>query len=117
MLILAYEAHNYLIPSFEKLLAEGRAFGAQSVLAYQFGKQVESEKLREAIRNLVQNVFLFQTQSLDEADYYMKLFARVYSNMYQVSDEAQDALNLGADDIMRLPAFQTIVRLKVRGEA
>lgn len=114
--IVVDEAHNMMSETFEKLLAEGRKVGAQSTIAYQFRGQVRDSVLFDAIATLVQNIFLFRTQELEDAEYYAKMFMRLYSNMIQVSDEVQDRLNFGPDDITSLPDFHAITRLVVKGK-
>lgn len=110
------EAHNFLCPALEKILAEGRKFGAQSTLALQFLGQLRDPVLRAAVENLAQNVFLFRTEQLADAEYFSKLFMRLYASTIQVTDEAQDRLNFAPDDILNLPTHHAICRLVVRGE-
>lgn len=110
------EAHNFLCPGLEKLLSEGRKFGGQNTLAFQFMGQIEYEKVRKAVVNLAQNIILFRTEELEDAENFSKTFMRLYSNMIQISDEAQDRLNFGPDDILNLPAYKAITRLVARGE-
>ncbi|OPY62242.1 MAG: AAA-like domain protein [Pelotomaculum sp. PtaU1.Bin065] len=110
------EAHNFLCPGLEKLLSEGRKFGGQNTLAFQFMGQIEYEKVKKAVMNLAQNIILFRTEELEDAENFSKIFMRLYSNMIQVSDEVQDRLNFGPDDILNLPAYKAIARLVSHGE-
>ncbi|MCL6479352.1 MAG: TraM recognition domain-containing protein [Peptococcaceae bacterium] len=110
------EAHNFLCPGLEKLLSEGRKFGGQNTLAFQFMGQIDYEKVRKAVVNLAQNIILFRTEELEDAENFSKTFMRLYSNMIQISDEVQDRLNFGPDDILNLPAYKAITRLVARGE-
>lgn len=110
------EAHNFLCPGLEKLLSEGRKFGGQNTLAFQFMGQIEYEKVKKAVMNLAQNIILFRTEELEDAEKFSKIFMRLYSNMIQVSDEVQDRLNFGPDDILNLPEYKAIARLVSQGE-
>lgn len=109
--IVLDEAHRLVCESFSKLLAEGRAFGAQSSVGFQFWGQIKDPMLQGSMRELLQNLFLFRTSMVDEALQASQLLARVYGNMITPADEGQDRLNIGPDDLTNLPNYRTIVRL------
>lgn len=109
------EAQNFISEGFLDILAEGRAYGAQTSLAVRFLGEITSERAILGIRTLVQNLIIFQFELRDEAEDFMKRFMRTYSNMISPSDEAQDNINFGADDFMRLPKHHVVCRWMVDG--
>ncbi|MEL5850151.1 MAG: hypothetical protein U7M05_12450, partial [Candidatus Igneacidithiobacillus chanchocoensis] len=113
--IVLDEAHRFVCPSFAKLLAEGRSFGAQSTVAFQFWAQIRNEEVQGSLRELLQNLFIFRTSQMQEALQTSQLLARVYGNLLSPSDEAQDALNIGPDDLVNLPNYRAVVRLVDNG--
>lgn len=111
------EAQNFLAEGFLSMLAEGRAYGAQTTLAVRFLGEIESEKVIQGLQALAQNLIVHQFELLDEAEVFMKRFMRVYANMVQVTAESQDAINFGADDFMRLPKYYAVCRFMAHGQA
>lgn len=111
------EAQNFLAEGFLAMLAEGRAYGAQTTLAVRFLGEIESEKVIKGLQALAQNLIVHQFELLDEAEVFMKRFMRVYANMVQVTAESQDAINFGADDFMRLPKYYAVCRFMANGQA
>lgn len=109
------EAQNFISEGFLDILAEGRAYGAQTTIAVRFLGEIASEKVIQGLQALAQNLIVHQFELLDEAEVFMKRFMRVYANMVQVGAESQDALNFGADDFMRLPKYQAVCRFMVNG--
>ncbi len=109
------EAQNYLSEGFLNMLAEGRAYGLQVTLAIRFLAEIESERVVAGLRQLIQNVIVHQFQLLDEAKDFMQRFMRTWANAVQVNAESQDAINLGVDDIIRLPKFTSICQWMVNG--
>ncbi|MDA8207083.1 MAG: hypothetical protein M0Z36_13535 [Thermaerobacter sp.] len=113
--IIVDEAQNFIADNFLDILAEGRAYGAQTTVAVRFLGEIASEKVAQGLQALAQNIILYQFELLDEAKDYMQRFARVFANMITTSDESQDALNFGADDFMRLPKFSAVCRFMANG--
>ncbi len=109
------EAQNFISEGFLDILAEGRAYGAQTTLAVRFLGEILSERAILGIRTLVQNLVIFQFELREEAEDFMKRFMRTYANMISPSDEAQDNINFGADDFMRLPKHHVVCRWMVNG--
>lgn len=109
------EAQNFISEGFLDILAEGRAFGAQTTVAVRFLGEIASEKVIKGLQALAQNLIVHQFELVEEAEVFMKRFMRVYANMVQVNAESQDALNFGADDFIRLPKFQAVCRFMVNG--
>lgn len=109
------EAQNFISEGFLDILAEGRAYGAQTTLAVRFLGEILSERAILGVRTLVQNLVIYQFELREEAEDFMKRFMRTYSNMITPSEEAQDNINFGADDFMRLPKHHVICRWMVDG--
>ncbi|WP_020375071.1 type IV secretory system conjugative DNA transfer family protein [Sulfobacillus thermosulfidooxidans] len=109
------EAQNFISEGFLDILAEGRAYGAQTTLAVRFLGEILSERAILGVRSLVQNLVIYQFELREEAEDFMKRFMRTYSNMISPSDEAQDNINFGADDFMRLPKHHVVCRWMVNG--
>lgn len=109
------EAQNFISEGFLDILAEGRAYGAQTTVAVRFLGEILSDRVIQGLKVLVQNLIIYQFELLEEAEVFMKRFMRTYSNMVNPNDEVQDAINFGADDFMRLPKHHTICRFMVDG--
>lgn len=109
------EGQNYVSAGFLSMLAEGRAYGLQTTIALRFLNEIRDTALVEGIKTLCQNIVVHQFQNIDEAEYLMKRFMRVFANMVQVQAESQDAVNFGVDDIIRLPKFTSICQWQVDG--
>lgn len=109
------EAQNFISEGFLDILAEGRAYGAQTTLAVRFLGEILSDRAILGVRTLVQNLIIYQFELREEAEDFMKRFMRTYSNMISPSDEAQDNINFGADDFMRLPKHHVVCRWMVDG--
>ena len=109
------EAQNFISEGFLDVLAEGRAYGAQTTVAVRFLGEISSEKVIQGLQALAQNLIVHQFELVEEAEVFMKRFARIYTNMVQVNAESQDALNFGADDFIRLPKYNAICRFMVGG--
>lgn len=109
------EAQNFISEGFLDILAEGRAFGAQTTVAVRFLGEIASEKVVQGLQALAQNLIVHQFELVEEAEVFMKRFMRIYANMVQTNAESQDALNFGADDFIRLPKFQAVCRFMVNG--
>lgn len=110
------EVHNFANPAFEKMLSEGRGFGVQAAVAMQFMGQITDRKVRQAFESLLQNLFIFRTEQLEDAEYFAKVFMRVYGSNIQVDEQIQDRLNFGPDDMMNLPVYTALARLVAGGE-
>lgn len=111
------EAHNFVSPQLMSILAEGRKYGARTALGFQFLRQIRDETVREAIRNLCQSRFLFQTRNQDDATDFAREMMRTWANMIQNSAEAQDQLNFGPDDLLRMPRYHCVCFWIVHGQA
>ena len=109
------EAQNFISEGFLDILAEGRAYGAQTTVAVRFLGEIASDKVIQGLQALAQNLIVHQFELVEEAEVFMKRFARIYTNMVQVNAESQDALNFGADDFIRLPKYNAICRFMVGG--
>lgn len=109
------EAQNFISEGFLDILAEGRAYGAQTTLAVRFLGEILSDRAILGVRTLVQNLVIYQFELREEAEDFMKRFMRTYSNMISPNDEAQDNINFGADDFMRLPKHHVVCRWMVDG--
>lgn len=94
-----------------------RCHGARTALGFQFLQQIRDETVREAIRNLCQSRFLFQTRNQDDATDFAREMLRTWSNMIQNSAEAQDQLNFGPDDLLRMPRYHCACFWVVHGQA
>ncbi|MEG6617618.1 TraM recognition domain-containing protein [Peptococcaceae bacterium 1198_IL3148] len=114
--IILEELKNLLCDDLENVLSEGRKYGAETTVAFQHYEQIDDEKLLSAIRTLIQNIILFRTQEVEDAERFTKLFMRLYSNMIQVNDDVQDRINFGPDDIFNIPVYHAICRWMVKGE-
>ena len=110
------EAQNFISEGFLDILAEGRAYGAQTTVAVRFLGEIESEKVIKGLQALAQNLVIHQFELLEEAEDFMKKFMRVFANMITTGDETQDAINFGADDFMRLPKFHAVCRFMANGQ-
>ncbi|MCL5272597.1 MAG: TraM recognition domain-containing protein, partial [Gammaproteobacteria bacterium] len=114
--LILEELKNLLCPDLENILSEGRKYGGETTVAFQHYEQIDDEVLLSSIRTLIQNIFLFRTQEVEDAERFTKIFMRLYSNNIQVSDEVQDRINFGPDDIFNIPVFNAICRWMVDGE-
>lgn len=109
------EAQNYISAGFLNMLAEGRAYGLQVTLAVRFLGEIKDERVIQGMRMLLRNVILHQFQDIKEAHDFMEQFMRTYADMVQVNAESQDAINVGVDDLIRLPEFTSVCRWMVNG--
>lgn len=109
------EAQNFISEGFLDILAEGRAYGAQTTLAVRFLGEILSERAILGVRTLVQNLIIYQFELREDAEDFMRRFMRTYSNFISPSDEVQDRINFGADDFMRLPKHHVVCRWMVNG--
>ncbi len=114
MLVLD-EAHRLLGETFFRLVAEGREYGARVALGLQFLGQISDERARNTVRELVQNLFLFRSQNVQEAQEHSQLLARVYANMISPAEEVQDILQFTPDDFLNLPNYRCVGRLLIGG--
>ncbi len=114
MLVLD-EAHRLLGETFFRLVAEGREYGARVALGLQFLGQISDERARDTVRELVQNLFLFRSQNMKEAQEHSQLLARVFANMISPSEEVQDILQFTPDDLVNLPNYHCVSRLLIGG--
>lgn len=113
--IIIDEAHRMVCPSFANMLAEGRSYGAQASVGLQFLGQIPDIIVKDSIDELLQNMFLFRSNQVEETESYMKLFSRVYTNMIQSDAEIQDKLLFGPDDRFNLPNYHALCRIVVNG--
>lgn len=113
--IILDEAHRMVCQAFANMLAEGRSYGAQASVGLQFLGQIPDEIVKASIDELLQNMFLFRSNQVEETENYIKLFSRVYSNMISPDAEAQDKLAFGPDDRFNLPNYQALCRVVVGG--
>ena len=113
--IIADEAANYLTPSYQRLLAEGRAFGAQSTVALQFLKQIPDPALREALWDLCQQNFLFQTRDPEDADRFAKASMRTFLNQFNREQTNQAVYLFDPRDFAQLPIHHCVAALKQDG--
>ena len=114
MLVLD-EAHRLLGETFFRLVAEGREYGARVALGLQFLGQIADDRARDTVRELVQNLFLFRSQNVKEAQEHSQLLARVFANMISPSEEVQDILQFTPDDLVNLPNYHCVSRLLIGG--
>lgn len=113
--VLVDEIHRMVCEALSVALAEGRSYGLQSSVGLQFLKQVENEKLRESMVELLQNLFIFRSNQIEETEDYAKLLARIYSNLISPDSEMQDKLSIGPDDRFNLPDYKVICRILSNG--
>lgn len=113
--IIADEVANYLTPSFQRLLAEGRAYGAQSTVALQFLKQIPDPALREAVWDLCQQNFLFQSRDPEDADRFAKASMRTFLNQFNREQTNQAVYLFDPRDFAQLPIYHCVAALKVDG--
>lgn len=113
--LLLDEAQNYLSESFLDMLAEGRAFGLEVTLAIRFLGEVANERIVRGMHMLIRNVILHQFHEVNEAKDFMEQFMRTWASMVQVNAESQDSINLGVDDLIRLPEFTSVCQWLVDG--
>lgn len=109
------EAHRMVCPAFANMLAEGRSYGNQASVGLQFLDQIPDPIVKDSIDELLQNIFLFRSNQVEETEKYMKLFSRVYTNMIGPDAEIQDKLAFGPDDRFNLPNFHSLCRIVVDG--
>ena len=64
---------------------------------------------------LIRNVILHQFHEVNEAKDFMEQFMRTWASMVQVNAESQDSINLGVDDLIRLPEFTSVCQWLVNG--
>lgn len=110
------EAHRMVCPSFANMLAEGRSYGAQASVGLQFVGQIGDPIVAASISELLQHIFLFRSNQVEETESYMKLLSRVYTNMIGPDAEIQDKLAFGPDDRFNLPNYQALCRIVVGGQ-
>lgn len=113
--VLVDEIHRMVCEAISVAMAEGRSYGLQSSVGLQFLKQVENEKLRESMVELIQNLFIFRSNQIEETEDYAKLLARIYSNLISPDAEMQDKLSIGPDDRFNLPDYRVICRILSNG--
>lgn len=109
--VIVDEIHRMICDAISVAMAEGRSYGFQSSIGLQFLKQIENEKLRESIVELIQNLFIFRSNQIEETEDYAKLLARIYSNLISPDSEMQDKLSIGPDDRFNLPDYRVICRI------
>jgi len=113
--IILDEAHRMVCQAFANMLAEGRSYGAQTSVGLQFLGQIPDDIVKASIDELLQNMFLFRSNQVEETENYIKLFSRVYSNLISPDAEAQDKLAFGPDDRFNLPNYNALCRVIVGG--
>lgn len=109
--VIVDEIHRMVCDAISVAMAEGRSYGFQSSVGLQFLKQIENEKLRESMVELIQNLFIFRSNQIEETEDYAKLLARIYSNLISPDSEMQDKLSIGPDDRFNLPDYRVICRI------
>lgn len=114
-LLVMDEAHRLLGESFFRLVAEGREYGARVALGLQFLGQIADERAMSTVRELVQNLFIFRSQNIAEAQEHSQLLSKIYSNLISPDQELQDILQFTPDDFVNLPNFRCIGRLLIGG--
>lgn len=110
------EAQNFLTKQFLDILAEGRAYGAQTTVAMRFLNEIPDLSVQDGLKTLAQNVFIHQFELVNESEDMMKKVMRVYANMVSPKEESQDRINFGVDDFIKLPKHHTICRWMVNGQ-
>jgi hypothetical protein len=130
-MLIMDEAHRYINPDFERLLAMGRSYCCECVLALQNTAQLlldEKRSFRDSVLNLCRNKVVFGGMDSEEAKYFARefgetlekdvqvqhdatlLFGRPWSGRkYRVSEKYKQRFDYTA--LMELPAFHVVYRL------
>jgi hypothetical protein len=113
--LLYDEAQEYLSPQFLDMLALGRAYGFQTVLATRFLLELRDPALQAGIVNLCQNRIIHRIPEPAEAVKLQQQMLTIYINNVTLSEEAQNLERFMADDIMRLPDHTAICLWQAKG--
>ncbi len=113
--LLYDEAQEYLSAQFLNMLALGRAYGFQTVLATRFLLELKDPALQAGIVNLCQNRIIHRIPEPAEAVKLMQQMMTVYINNITLQEEAQNLERFMADDIMRLPDHTAICVWQAKG--
>lgn len=92
-MLIMDEAHRYINPDFERLLAMGRGFRCECVLALQNTAQLsldEKRSFRESVLNLCRNKIIFGGMDYNEA----RFFAGEFGELKTKTVQKQYAANL-----------------------
>ncbi len=109
------EVHGYANNALQTLLQESRKYGARTAAASLSLSSFSSE-FQKVAKQLFGHKVIFRTNDQQEAEEWAKSFALRYTNLFGVSDEMQDKILVGPDDINSLPRFHAVARLVVNGE-
>lgn len=113
--LLYDEAQEYLSAQFLDMLALGRAYGFQTVLATRFLMELRDPALQAGIINLCQNRIIHRIPEPSEAVRLMQQMLTIYINNITLTEEAQNLERFMADDIMRLPDHTAICLWQAKG--
>ncbi|MCY0865647.1 MAG: hypothetical protein OWQ57_11895, partial [Sulfobacillus sp.] len=113
--LLYDEAQEYLSPQFLDMLALGRAYGFQTMLATRFLLELRDPALQAGIVNLCQNRIIHRIPEPAEAVKLQQQMLTIYINNITLAEEAQNLERFMADDIMRLPDHTAICLWQAKG--
>lgn len=106
------EIHGYANNAVRTLLQESRKYGARTAAATLSINDLPMD-IRKTFKNLFGHKIIFRLNDVAEADEFSKSFAQLHSNMVTVSDEVQDRIRIGVEDIRDLERFSAFAQLTV----
>lgn len=97
------EAHLVLNESFADALATLRSAGLEVVAAWQYGAQIQDEKIRGGMMSLLRQRCMFSMGESEDARDMANIAMSVYADMIRPEPESREHLRVAPDTIFNLP--------------
>jgi hypothetical protein len=97
------EAHLILNESFADALATLRSGGLEVVAAWQYGRQIQDEKIRAGMMSLLRQRCMFSMGESEDAREMSNIAMSVYADMIRPDPDSREHLRVAPDTIFNLP--------------
>ena len=109
------EAHLILNESFADALATLRSAGLEVVAAWQYGMQIQDEKIRAGMMSLLRQRCMFSMGESQDAREMANIAMSVYADMIRPEPESREHLRVAPDTIFNLPNHHALCSWISRG--
>jgi hypothetical protein len=109
------EAHLILNESFADAMATLRSGGLEVVAAWQYGEQIQDEKVRGGMMSLLRQRCMFSMGESTDARQMSEIAMSVYSDLIRPDSTERARLRLTPDTIFNLPNHHTVCSWISRG--
>ena len=109
------EAHLILNESFADALATLRSAGLEVVAAWQYGQQIQDEKIRAGMMSLLRQRCMFSMGESEDARDMANIAMSVYADMIRPEPESREHLRVTPDTIFNLPNHHALCSWISRG--